>query len=189
MSAKPGQLHYGSESSKWGDLAWIDKSTGEPVHVTTSTGVMGPELPVKTYRDVYQEYRSHPEVKSAAPGGGRCDRNTRGLLKRWHVRPLWIQMIGKEANRLEEVQAGQVNDLSEVLENYSGPEKRWNEVIRPILRQIPASRLSKLTGNSERWIRATRNHRCPPQRNLLSNYYNLVKKELSGYEPRSGQGR
>lgn len=73
---------YGSESSKWGDLAWIDKSTGEPVHVTTSTGVMGPELPVKTYRDVYQEYRSHPEVKSAAPGEGRCDRKTRGLLKR-----------------------------------------------------------------------------------------------------------
>lgn len=167
---------YESDSSNWKDLDWIDKSTGEPAYVTTGTGVMGPELPVKTYRDVYREYRSHPEVKSAASDGGRCDRNTRGLLRRRHVRPLWIQMIGKEANRLEEVQAGQVQDLDDVLEEYSGTEERWNEVVRPILKQIPARRLAALTNTSHRWIRKVRNRDNAPAPTLQKTLSSIIKK-------------
>lgn len=83
--------------------------------------------------------------------------------------------IGKEANRLEEVQAGQVQDLDEVLESYSGPKERWNEVIRPILKQIPARRIADLTDYSVRWIHSIRNNSDIPSISTLERLTAIVK--------------
>jgi len=58
---------------------------------------------VKSYRDVFEEYRFHPEPKSAAPNGAPSNRQTVGLLARRHVHAFDVSCIGKEANDLEEV--------------------------------------------------------------------------------------
>ena len=67
------------------------------------------------------EYRSHPEAKSLGPDGRVCRRTTRGLLARRPVEASLIHHIGKEANRLEDVEAGLVGDLDEVLTEYVDP--------------------------------------------------------------------
>ena len=92
-------------------------------------------------------------------------------------------MIGKEANRIEEVQAGQVQDVDEVLESYSGPSERWNEVVRPILKQIPVRRLSVLTGKGERWLSTVRNRERPPTDSLTAALHSIVKCRLQRGAP------
>ena len=73
---------------------------------------------MKSYRDVVAEYEVHPEPKSAALDGSRCGPGTRGLLRRRLVRAGQIEHIGKEANRLDDVEAGWIHDVDEVVEVF-----------------------------------------------------------------------
>ena len=54
--------------------------------------------------------------RATRQNGRPCTGDTIGLLRRRHVCPSWIEHIGKEANRLEEVERGDVQDWVEVLE-------------------------------------------------------------------------
>jgi hypothetical protein len=65
---------------------------------------------VKTYRDVLKEYRAHAETKSLAPDGTLCVGASMGLLQRRPVTRLYGAYVGKESNRLEEVDAGLIHD-------------------------------------------------------------------------------
>ena len=69
---------------------------------------------LQTYRDVVREFRTHPEAKSLGPDGEPCRQRTVGLLQRWPVTLREVVHIGKETNRLEEVEQGLVHDWDEV---------------------------------------------------------------------------
>lgn len=43
-------------------------------------------------------------------------RNTRGLLRRRAVHAAFVELIGKESNRIEEVEHAEIHDPGEVLE-------------------------------------------------------------------------
>ncbi len=73
---------------------------------------------MKSYRDVLAEYEVHPEPKSAALDGSPCGPGTRALLRRRAVRVGRVVHIGKESNRLEDIEAGLVHDIEEVVEVY-----------------------------------------------------------------------
>jgi hypothetical protein len=68
--------------------------------------------------DILDEYLAHPEPKSLAPYGSRCQRETSGLLGRRPLTPMMLTHLGKEANSLDEVEAGFVAELGEILNEY-----------------------------------------------------------------------
>ena len=115
---------YEPIASQWPSLPWCNlyDATGQ-IYTTTTRPFLGErgepeEVRVQTLRDVLRDYRTHPEAKSLGPRGEVCTRSTVGLLIRRPIAAATIHHIGKEANRLEEVNAGIVGDLGEVLNEY-----------------------------------------------------------------------
>lgn len=89
------------------------------------------------------EYRVNPEPKSNAPHGGRCGWHTVGLLERRPVTAVRIVHIGKEANELDDAQAGTVHDTREVLnEHVSGDQ--WREYVLSVLSRMSRAQLREL---------------------------------------------
>jgi hypothetical protein len=59
------------------------------------------DIRVKTFRDVLDEYRDHPEPKSLGPDGLPCHRSTTGLLRRRPITVAAVHTIGKEGHGLD----------------------------------------------------------------------------------------
>jgi hypothetical protein len=119
---------------------------------------------VKTYRNVLAEYRRHPESKSLAPDGTPCTGTTVGLLRRRPVTALYLTHVGKESNRLEEVEAGLVHDPEEVYTEYTDPaHDAWQTLVVPVLKHMPRAVLAQQAGVSERTIAAIRNGQATPR--------------------------
>lgn len=144
---------YTTDPRRWERLTWVDRYTGKTYRIHTRHSGVG--VRVKTYRDVLTGYPFHPEAKSLGPDGSPCDRQTVGLLGRRPVTALSVVYIGKEANRLAEREAGLVQDLDEVQAEY-GAGADGDEAFRQVLRQIPSTRLAKLSGVSASLIRDIR---------------------------------
>jgi hypothetical protein len=120
---------------------------------------------VQTYRDVLEDFRYHPEAKSGGPGGRRCGWQTVGLLQRRVVRsiPELTTHVGKESNRLEEVEAGLEHDPDEVWTEYRDPGRDpWETLVLPVLKQVPAKQLAEATGLAVSTVKAARNGRTHP---------------------------
>ena len=134
--------------------------------ITTLDGGSSQAARVKSYRDVVEEYATHPEPKSAGPDGKPCGRSRRGLLRRRHVYAAYaasIYNVGKESNFLEEVESGLLHDLDEVQEIYFDPrDDLWTKEILPILKRIPRAELARRAGVSERYIQLLRNGKRRP---------------------------
>jgi len=127
---------YESDPRKWRQLEWTNaydagsiyriitepEAKGRSIDGTAPVILPG-EVIVKTYRDVLDDYRTHPEAKSLGPGGKPCDRVTVGLLYRRPVNPASLHYIGKESNKIEEALTGLVTDLDDVLTEYRDPEQ------------------------------------------------------------------
>jgi hypothetical protein len=93
------------------------------------------------------------------------ERDAEGFLQRRTVSPVVEVYIGKETNRLEDVQMGLIHNLGEMLDAY--PEARrgsWERLVRPVLQDIPASWLMERTGLSRRTIQRLRNGHSVPRR-------------------------
>jgi hypothetical protein len=88
-------------------------------------------------------YHTHPEVKSCGPDGEPCGRHTVGLLQRRPVEVLWVRAIGKESNRLEEVDAGIEHEWDEVRNVYPNPQQDWQEVLA-LLKKLPKRQVAEL---------------------------------------------
>ena len=73
-----------------------------------------------------REYEFHPEAKCADSSGAPCSKQTIGLLGRRHVAIDSITYIGKESNRLEEVEEQSLLD----------PERRVHRVPRSAARRV-----------------------------------------------------
>ena len=136
-------------------------TTGGRIHPNMST--------VQSMRDVVIDYTEHPETKSLGTDGQPCAEKTTGLLRRRHVRPSWVQHIGKEANRFEDVEGRDVPEWDEVLER-SEPrgQGEWELEVLPVLSRLRAKRVAQAAGMSVRQvIRILKSGRRPPPRNAV----------------------
>jgi len=156
---------YASDAVRWTQLNWIDRYSGARISVSTTEendGIQRARL--QSVRDLIQEFRTHPEAKSVGVDGRACTRRTLGLLGRREVRETYVSHIGKEANKLEEVQAGFERNAEAVYISYGGRSHGdWEAVIVPILKRMPAKTLASAVGLSERSVKAIRNGHTAPR--------------------------
>jgi hypothetical protein len=131
-------------------MRWIDQYSGKKYSITTDADHGSRTAArVKTYGEVAREYEFHPESKCADAEGNPWDKPTIGLLQRRHVRIDLIRYIGKESNRLEDVDAGLIHSDYGVYTEYTDPKRdEWTLKILPALKQIPAANLLKACGMS-----------------------------------------
>jgi hypothetical protein len=116
---------FESNSTKWSQLPWrnLYDPNGPTYTLASNTDAeaMMSGIVVKTYGDVLGEYRAHPESTFLDADGHVCGRRTIGVLQRGPVHAASIAYIGKEANRLDDVESGLVADLDDVLTEYVDP--------------------------------------------------------------------
>jgi hypothetical protein len=159
----PARFHlvapYNPDARQWTKRKWTDVYSGRRLAITTNGRVGGGDaVRVCSYGDVIADFVIHPEGKSAGPDGHSCNRETRGLLRRRPVGVLAVVGIGKEANRLEDVEAGLVHDWGEVHSVYRCPNRQpWRAVVLPVLRLVPAARIARASGLTMRAVKASRN--------------------------------
>jgi hypothetical protein len=104
--------------SRWLNATWRNKySRGDETYAVTTSDEQAANdaVRIQSYRDVLAEYRVHAEPKSRAPDGSRSGWHAVGLLLRRPVKATRLVHIGKEANDLDDIQAGVVHDADEVL--------------------------------------------------------------------------
>src|SRR5258707_15474968 len=114
-----------------------------------------------------EDYKYHPESKSADSSGKPAGRRTCGLLNRLHVHALSLTYVGKESNLLEDVENETVHDWDDVQQEY---QDERSDLLNALLQRIPAEELARAANVSTRAIRAIRNGHSRPTRetrNLL----------------------
>jgi hypothetical protein len=156
---------YEANPTRWEKMLWTNQYTGEQYLITTK-GFHGTrrKARVKSYADVLFEYEFHPGSKSADSAGIPSGKQTLGLLQRRHVRVGRIIYIGREANRVEEVEAGTLHSAQAVYTEYTNPRRdEWGGKILPMLRQFPVRVLMRLTNKSARMLSRTLNGRSRPR--------------------------
>jgi hypothetical protein len=157
---------YVPDPECWVDLPWIDQYSGTQYEITTegfhgSRGVAR----VKTYGEVLRQYEFHLGAKSADAKGKPSSKQTFGLLRRRHVRVEQIIYIGKESNRLEEMEAGVIHSPESVYTEYPDPSREdWQTRILPILQKIPIAVLLRFSGRSRSMLLRTMAGRSRPRR-------------------------
>ena len=157
---------YETDPKKWLKAKWIDQYTGKQYRITTS-GSHGDRhaARVKTYGDVLDEYEFHPESKCADKDGDTCGKQTVGLLRRRNITIERIVYIGKESNRLEEVESGMVQDGASVYTEYPDPRRdEWHTTVLEKLKKMKLSNLVAKSGMSRRAILDLRAGRSRPHR-------------------------
>jgi hypothetical protein len=147
---------YTSDPNQWLKLTWIDVHSKKSYRVST-TALTGGEFTarVKTIEELINRYHHHPEAKSLGPDGKPCGPKTIGVLARRPVIALYLTQIGKESNRLEDVEAKLVHDLDDVSTEYRDRRRDpfWILVI-PVLRGMPRTQLLKETGLSKNALKS-----------------------------------
>ena len=110
-SGKPLRLiaPYERNTTKWFDLEYMDTNSPGNKHRITVDPTPGSEsgssdapVRVMTWCDVIEEFDAHPEVKGCDADGRTCSVETRGILRRHHLRIGRVEYIGKESNRLSD---------------------------------------------------------------------------------------
>lgn len=142
---------YTSDPDQWLKLSWIDAHSKNQYRIST-TVLSGSEFTVrvKTIGEVLAQYRHHPEAKSLGSNGKPCGSKTVGVLARRPVIALYLTHIGKESNRLEDVEARFVHDLDEVSTEYRDTcRDPFITLVLPVLRTMPRAHLLKETGLSK----------------------------------------
>jgi hypothetical protein len=177
---------YERDADRWETLSWINKYTGEPVEVSADRNAPPHVARIKTIGEVAHEYLEHAESKSADGGDVPCGPTTRGLLQRRHVRPGVITYIGKEANRIEEVEAGLVHHIDEVRTTY-GVRDTWSRDVVPALKTVTAERLAKAARCSVRTVKNWRNGHTEPSPKVRRRLERALAQLEA--ERESGQGK
>lgn len=190
VGVDPQRFHlitpYEPDATKWLGLKWMDQYSGKRYSLSTDGMQSRSAARVKTYGDLLREYEFHPESKCADGTGKRCAKQSAGLLRRRHIRIDGLRFIGKESNRLEEVEAGLIHDPQGVYTEYSNKQRdEWITKILRALQAMPLPHLQKLSGLSRAALQAIRAGRRPHPTNqrLLSN---LVQTNDSPHRTASG---
>ncbi len=171
VGADPKRFHlvapFTRDPPAWAKSQWMDVYSRSRYPVCTGFDPDPDKACLRTYREVLEGYRVHPESKSAGLNGRPCGRETVGLLRRRHLRVVAVELIGKESNRMEDVQNGLIHDWDEVVESYGLLGSSWWErEILPRLKEVKASELAEAAGVSVRHIKAIRNGDSPGSSSL-----------------------
>jgi hypothetical protein len=115
---------------------------------------------------VLHEYEHHAESKCADAAGAPSAKQTIGLLSRRHVTIGGLRFIGKESNRLEDVERGLSSIEDAPYVDYPDPRRdEWGTVVLPVLRAMPLKELQRLSGLSRAALQAIRSGRRPHTKN------------------------
>jgi hypothetical protein len=168
IGADPERFHliapFEIDPRQWEKMEWIDQYSGKRYRIAAS-GAHGSRTVarVKSYGDVLREYEFHPEVKCADAGGAPCKKQTVGLLRRRYVAIDSVTYIGKESNKLEEVEEQSLLDPGDVYTDYPDPRRdEWATKILPQLRRVPVSEACEGTGISRAQMQRYRNKGARP---------------------------
>jgi hypothetical protein len=168
--------HYESDPERWERLEWTNRYQPESSYrITTDPRKFGSAdnlLAARTLRDVFEAYRDSPEPKSLAPDGQPAGPETRGLLRRRHVKVASITSIGKEMNALEEQLAGIRQTEDERHNTYRRPgHDPFNQTRQTILAlREPVEKTARGARVSTRTVkraRAGQNISADSQHNLM----------------------
>jgi hypothetical protein len=103
----------------------------------------------------------HPEYKFNGLDGQPCPRNTRGLLQR---RPIHlagpVRLIGKEANNIDNVQAGLYAQLHEIITEYV-KDDHFHQQVMPLPDDLSGHKLARRVGAHPRTIHRIRAEQMP----------------------------
>ncbi len=129
MSGDHGRLvaPYEPNPSKWLDKDWYRLANGHPVAIDTNWDGDATKVLVETFRDILLRHVAHPEAKFLAATGQPCIADTRGQLQRRPTLSTGRETIGKEANLIEETQAGLLYDDATPV--YRAADSMWTHVI------------------------------------------------------------
>jgi len=157
---------FSTDPRQWTKRRWTDIYSSERFAITTKGAVGGEGVArVQSYADVLARYRTHPEPKSRAVADASSGRLAVGLLERRPVTALSVVGIGKEANKLEAVEAKLVHSMDEVLQVFEHPTRdKWRDHFVPILKLISIAELTARTGLATSTIKAARNERSMPSK-------------------------
>jgi hypothetical protein len=169
---------YEQNPRRWMELPWFNRWSGREYRITTepSGGKVTPGVVcVKTYREVLDEYIAHAEAKSAAADARACRPGTRGLLHRRPVHMRTIAHIGKESNRLEDIEVGLVEDLAEVQSEYDDYYQRvFVPLVLPVLQKLGVRETARRSGHSLGAVSAALARRSKPRRSSLESYQSVA---------------
>jgi hypothetical protein len=136
---------YETDPSKWEAMRWIDQYSKPVKRYRISTSALHGSRTtarVKSYGDVLREYEYHPESKCADADGAPCGKQTVGLLGRRHIITDGFTYIGKESNKLEEVEEQSLFDPADVYTEYAHPARdEWESKWLPMLKVTPIPEL------------------------------------------------
>lgn len=139
-----------STSTEWTNLY---DPHGDRLQVTTDRRPsVESAVVVKTYAQVIREYAYHPEAKFIDHSGAPCHRASRGLLSRDHITAGRRVTIGKEANRLDEVDAGVLSPEAATTVYDDGTRTYLRAVILPALAHLSGHEIAHLVGCDPRTI-------------------------------------
>jgi hypothetical protein len=102
-----------------------------------------------SYGDLIAAHPFHSEAKSQGPDGLPCHRRTIGLLGRPPVVAPETVVIGKEANELEQVETGIIDEIEEVQTIYL---RDRSDELHQMLRSMTVKEAMALTGLSRRQV-------------------------------------
>lgn len=174
---------YGTDPGTYAALPWVNRRGGVDMAVTTKPGGARGKVRLRTYRDVLAEYALHPEHKSGDPTGELGLRSSRGFLPRLLVAAGVPVHIGKESNRLEEVEEGAVIDPDDAYTVYRDDRAEWTAVL-PALRRLRDELgwqyLADRSGLSERAVRYALNGGKLPRQKGRSRLLSLLGRVESG---------
>lgn len=175
IGVDPERFHliapFETDPRQWEKVRWIDQYSGKRYRITAS-GPHGSRAVarVKSYGDVLREYEYHPEAKCADAAGAPCTKQTVGLLGRRHVAIDSVAYIGKESNKLEEVEEGALPDVADVYTEYPDPRRErddWKQVVAKLkaMTKSELRRLEKRSGVSMTTLKAWKRGRQPHPQN------------------------
>jgi hypothetical protein len=149
LGAYPEKFHliapYETDPRKWEAMEWINQYSkdGDRYRITASMLHGSRHVArVKSYGDVLREYEYHPEAKCADAKGAPCGKQTVGLLGRRHVAIDGFDYIGKESNKIEQVEEGGVPAESDVYTFYDDSRRdEWETKWLPMLQSTPVPQL------------------------------------------------
>jgi hypothetical protein len=159
IGVDPGRFYliapYEPDARMWERTPWIDQYSGKRYRITASSPHGSRTVArVNSYGDVSREYEYHPEAKCADASGAPCSKQTRGLLSRWdNIAIDGLTFIGKESNKLEEVEQGSMSAESDVYAIYDDPSRNeWETEILPKVRTMKLPELEAKTALDRRTL-------------------------------------
>ena len=149
-ASKPFHLvaPYDKTQAAWIATTYVDIYSDRDYEIST-TNFSSQVAKVRTYRDLARTYLDHPDPRRLDSTGQQCRRQTKGWLRPRHIHAIHTEQIGKETNRLEEHQAGLVDNPADQLTRYkAGTRDPWARLVLPVLHHIGQAELRRRTGLS-----------------------------------------